>query len=136
MREYKYFVIAERKGESAASERFSATTPCPIEAWIEYVILAPTGKFATVNIAFRFMWDDWYSPPSETDPCLIDVNIFVYEGSSSAEGRLTGSMETTFELYELVPASGWWWTSVTISITRRFSPLYATIEITDVEILY
>lgn len=136
MREYKYFVMAERAGERACSERFWATTPNPITTTIPFVTLTPTGKFAGVNIGFQYIWDDSWTPPSETDPCLIKVSISVYEGSPNDGGNLTGSFQGVFELYKLVFASGWWWTNVTVSIARRFTPLYATIEITDVEIIY
>ncbi len=136
MTEYKYFVIAERNGVDAASERFWATTPNPIEVRIDFVTLL-SENLVNVNPGFRFKWDDWYSPPSETDPCLIDISVFVYDNpSSDPERKLVGSLEMTLEMYELIFASGWWYTNIEVPIVGEVQKPYASVEITDVEILY
>lgn len=118
MREYKYFVMAERNGERACSERFWATTPSPVSAIIE-MVWPYTETFVTVHI--------WVISGAD-ELCRVEAIVSVTDYNHN----FRGSTEATFELVE----PGWSSYSVEVPIVGGSSKFYATIEITDVEILY
>ena len=132
----EYYVEVYRGDESVGSEPAYATTPNPIEVWLYRVTLL-SENLVNVNAGFRFI-PDWSIPgPPETEPCLIEISTSVYDNPSShPERKLVGSLETTLELYELIYASGWWWADIEVPIVGEVQGPYASIEITDVEILY
>jgi len=138
MTEYKYFVMAERNGERACSQRFSATTPCPIDGGVYFVTLL-SNDLVNVNAGFREHAASLppYPPAYQMENCLIEVSILVYDNpSSNPERKIIGSLETVLELYELIRASGWYWADIEVPIVGEVQTLYATLEITDIEILY
>ncbi|MQY58748.1 MAG: hypothetical protein GH144_03960 [Clostridia bacterium] len=119
MREYKYFVIAERSGESAASERFSATTPCPI--------IARTAGYCWPSETLVGISGDIQSNANEA--CRVDITVFAYD---YLNWDLLGSAKETFEL----GAFGRHYFYVEIEVPAGDKWIHSGVEITNVEILY
>ena len=118
MREYKYFVMAERNGERACSERFWATTPSPVSAIIEMVwAISET----LVQVSF------WVISGAD-EACRVEVIVSVTDYNHNFRGSIE-------EIFESV-VSGWNSYYVEVPIVGAVSKFYATIEITDVEIEY
>ena len=118
MTEYKYFVMAERNGERADSERFWATTPSPVSAISEMVYPV------TETLIGVWVW----VISSADEVCRVEAIVSVTDYNHN----FRGSIEATFE--SVVP--GWNSCYVEVPIIGGSSKFYATIEITDVEILY
>ncbi|HEC65643.1 MAG TPA: hypothetical protein ENI23_10125 [bacterium] len=123
MREYKYFVMAERNGERAVSERFSATTPCPVTAMYE-MVWPISYTLVSIDVGLK----------SEADEvCRVKAIVSI----TDYWGEVLGSIEETFE--GVVPGDWWnsgnWWV-LEVPIVGDSIKFYATIEITDVEIEY
>lgn len=118
MTEYKYFVLAERNGERACSERFWATTPSPVSAIIEMVwAISET----LVQVSF------WVISGAD-EACRVEVIVSVTDYNHNFRGSIE-------EIFESV-VSGWNSYYVEVPIVGAVGKFYATIEITDVEILY
>lgn len=124
MREYKYFVMAERNGIDADSERFWATTPCPVTAIYETVWFI-SENLVGIDVGLK----------SEADEvCRVKAIVSI----TDYWGEVLGSIEETFE--GVVPGEWWnsgnWWILEVPITGGSGGRLYAKIEITDVEILY
>lgn len=123
MTEYKYFVMAERNGQRACSERFWATTPCPVTAIYE-MVWRISENLVAIDVGLK----------SEADEvCRVKAIVSI----TDYWGEVLGSIEETFE--GVVPGEWWnsgnWWILEVPIIGESFK-YYATIEITDVEIEY
>jgi len=125
MREYKYFVMAERNGERACSERFWATTPSPI---INIYI------WMTWTISEFLVGVDMSLSSEASEACQVEMTIFVYNFPPYyPECEVIGSIEETFEL----EADGWTNIDFEVPVVTSWPARpYSGVEITDVEILY
>jgi len=118
MTEYKYFVIAERNGERACSERFWATTPSPIRVYY-HEIWSLSENLVRVNVGL-------ISEANEV--CRVEATVSV----TNYSWEIVGSVEETFE--GLVRGDNWF--VIEVPVTEWSVKYYAETEITGVEIEY
>ncbi len=119
MREYKYFVIAERNGERACSERFWATTPCPVSAM----------TYHTWYVTETLVGIDTQIWSNASEPCRGEVTGYIYEGGT---WELLGSAKVTFDL----KAGETSFVDIRVEIPSGHYDIKSNVEITDVEIDY
>lgn len=116
---YQYFVIAERGGESAASERFATTTSCPVT----------TRAYGVQYLSDTLVevWGDVYS--SADEPCRAELTAFIYDFRT---WDLIATNKETFEL----KARGMDTFYIKVELPGTQHKVYYKVEVTDVEIEY
>ena len=125
---YQYFVIAERGGESAASERFSATT---LEAPVEIV------EYWLVRGSMRMHYLRGYLKSTATEPCLVEltaqyhITAFYDDGFSEWDTCIY-----TVDLEALADNTFFEFQYILQTETAGDKKVDCELEITDVEIEY